>query len=111
MRGVLLSLIVAVAATSLAACSHSKAAGPAWPAPDKTEPEEDGGESIAPHESSTVAAAIEKSDEPEAKKDDEPDAAAPEAKKDDSTPAVSAPSQPSSDETIFSDEIIIEIDD
>jgi len=108
MRGVLLSLLAAV---SLAACSHAKASGPAWPAPDKTEPEEDGGESIAPHESSTVATAMEKSDEPEAKKDDEPDAAAPEVKKDDSTPAVSAPSQPSSDETIFSDEIIIEIDD
>jgi len=108
MRGVLLSLLAAV---SLAACSHAKPTGPAWPAPDKTEPEEDGGESIAPHQSSTVAAAIEKSDEPEAKKDDEPDAATPETKKDDSAPALSPPSQPSNDDVIFSDEIIIEIDD
>jgi hypothetical protein len=108
MRGVLLSLL---AAASLTACSHAKATGPAWPAPDKTEPEEDGGESIAPHEASAVAAAIEKSDEPETKKDDEPDAAVPAAVKDDTTPATSTPSQPSSDDTIFSDEIIIEIDD
>lgn len=106
----LLLLVPIAAALALPACSHNKASGPAWPAPSKTEPEDDGGESLAPHQASTVAAAIEKSEEPEVKKDVEP-----EAKKDDepedksATP--SAPTQPTNDDVIMSDEIIIEIDD
>ena len=96
---------------ALGACSHGKATGPAWPAPDKPDPDDRDGESIAPHEASTVATALEKSDESAAKKDDEPDEAVPAAATEDK-PATPAPStQPSTDDVIMSDEIIIEIDD
>ena len=107
-------LFVLVAVAALAACGHKKATGPAWPEPSKTEGgAEDGGESIAPHETSTVAAAIEKSEEPEAKKDDAPaaDATATTSEDKEKAPSVTAPTQTSIDEIIMSDEIIIEIED
>jgi hypothetical protein len=93
----------------LAACSHAKASGPAWPEPSKTA--DDGGESVEPHETSAVAAAIEKSDEPEEKPAVEPEKDAPAEATDDKPATVSAPTQPSNDDVIMSDEIIIEIDD
>jgi hypothetical protein len=96
---------------TLAACSHAKPSGPAWPEMAKTEPEDDGGESIAPHES--VAAVIEKSDKPDEKKPeskaDEP-AATPTPTDDKATPT-DAPPAPSTDDVINTEEIIIEIDD
>jgi hypothetical protein len=77
----------------------------------KTEPADDGGESIAPREG--VAAVIEKSEKPEEKK---PEA---EAEKPAATPAptnetaapTDAPPPPSTDDVINTEEIIIEIDD
>ena len=77
----------------------------------KTEPEEDGGESIAPRES--VASVIEKSAEPEAKKPAEPEAdkpAATPAATDDKATPTDTPQAPSTDEVINTEEIIIEID-
>jgi hypothetical protein len=109
MRGLLLAPIVALVALA-GACSHGQTTGPAWPAPDKPDPDERDGESLAPHESSTVAAAIEKSDETDAKKDAEPDAT-PAAATDEKPATVSPPTQPTVDDVIMSDEIIIEIDD
>jgi hypothetical protein len=109
MRRLLPVLFVVVA---LAACGHKKATGPAWPEPSKNEGgAEDGGESLAPRETSTVAAAIEKSEEPAAKKDDEKVADAPAAAGEEKAPTVSAPTQPVTDDIIMSDEIIIEIED
>ena len=93
----------------LAACSHAKATGPAWPEPSTTA--DDGGESLEPHEASPVTAAIEKADEPEEKPAEEPAKDAPADATDDKPAAVTAPTQPANDDVIMSDEIIIEIDD
>ena len=107
MRSLLLAILVAGAG-----CHGSKQTGPAWPAPSTTA--DDGGESIAPRETS-VAAAVESSDEK-----DEPvaTAAAAEPAKSAATPdsgdkpaTVSAPTQPATDDLMISEEIIIEIDD
>lgn len=98
-----------LAVFALAACSHAKAKGPAWPEPSKTA--DDGGESLAPHEASPIAAAIEKSNDATPDADDKPAAAAPAAAVEDKPATVSQPTTPASDDTIMSDEIIIEIDD
>ena len=100
-----------VLAVAIAGCMHSSTSGPAWPKASPTS-EHDGGESIAPHESVQMAAAIEKSD------DDVKPMATPIA-----TPAI-APSvetgtgsvaMPSItapvEETITSEDIVIEIND
>jgi len=93
----------------LSACTHAHTTGPAWPEPSKTA--DDGGESIAPHETSAVAAAIEKSEEPAEKAAAaEPEAAAKEAPAEDK-PAAAPAASPANDDVIMSDEIIIEIDD
>lgn len=109
MRG---RLSVVLLALAFAGCHSAKPASPAWPAPSTTA--EDGGESIEPH-STAVAASIERSDS-----DDEDDAsvdvpaeipakaATPEP---DKPPTISPPTQPTSDDVIISEEIIIEIDD
>jgi hypothetical protein len=102
-------LLVVALGVSAAACSHAKSTGLAWPEPSKTA--DDGGESIAPHEASTVAAAIEKSDdEPEAKAAVDTPAATPAASEDKPASAPAA-TPPPNDDVIMSDEIIIEIDD
>ena len=109
MRAALYLLVVA----GIAACGHATQTGPAWPAPSTTT--EDGGESLEPRPSSTVAAAIEESDEPEEKAadtadvdDKDADTAAP-AKDDDSSST--STSESTSDEPMMTDEIIIEIED
>src|ERR1700733_8424673 len=91
----------------LAACAPHSASGPAWPKAATTET--DGGESLEPHESHQVAEAIEKSDaaaKPTAA------AAAPTVAPTDVVAPVVAPSvsQPIED-TITTEDIIIEIDD
>jgi hypothetical protein len=99
----------------LAACSHARPSGPAWPAPAKPDKDNiaasDGGESLAPHESKAIAAVIEKAEEPTSKAASQSapaTAAAPSEEK----PAVSpATPPPPVDDVIMSDEIIIEIDD
>jgi hypothetical protein len=94
----------------LAACGPAKGKGSAWPAPSKTA--DDGGESIAPRESSPVAAAIEKSAEPVSEKKADADVAAPAAAKPDAKPdAKPSISPPILDDVIFSDEILIDLDD
>lgn len=107
MRRVMLLMLAA----GIAACGHGKQSGPAWPTPSTTA--DDGGESIEPRASSAVAAAIEKADEPEDKDAADPteekvETAAP--SKDEPGQAPSA-SQPTQDDVIMTDEIIIEIED
>ena len=106
MRAVLLSVL-------LVACGSPKTKGPAWPEPSKTA--DDGGESLAPRETS-VAAAVEKSEsdddaddkpaEPAAK----PAATAEPAEKPATTPTISQP-QPIVDDVIITEDIIIDIDE
>jgi hypothetical protein len=95
---------------ALAACHGSKQSGPAWPAPSTTG--DDGGESIAPRET-TVAAAVEKS--ADAKDDDEKPAAeaAKPADASEEKPAETAPQTPITpvDDVIITDDIVIEIED
>ena len=98
-----------LAVFALTACSHAKAKGPAWPEPSKTA--EDGGESLAPHETSTVAAALEKSDDATPDAEDKPAASVPAAAPEDKPATMSQPTAPANDDVIMSDEIIIEIDD
>lgn len=103
----LLFVVIALAG----ACSHAKPSGPAWPEMAKTDPEEDGGESIAPRTS--IAAVIEKSAEPEEKRA-EPEAEKPAATAattdDDKAAPSDAPTPPATDDVINTEEIIIEID-
>jgi hypothetical protein len=100
-----------VALLSLGACGRGKASGPAWPAPSTTA--EDGGESLEPRETSTVAAALEKSEEPEDKKAEPAATPAAESPSDtgEKPAATPVPSPPIVDDVIMSDEIIIEIED
>lgn len=109
MRGCVTVLVCVLAA---AGCQRSAATGPAWPAPAITD--DDGGESLEPRQTS-VATALEKAD------DDEPVEPVVEAAKPAATPApaaepetaaaVSPPTQPTTDEVIIHEEIIIEIED
>jgi hypothetical protein len=98
-----------VLAVALAGCASHAASGPAWPKPHATG--EDGGESLAPHEAHGDAAAeVEHSDD-----DAKPSTAAP------ATPAAqtaepaaapaATPAQPSGDDTIIIDDIIINVDE
>jgi hypothetical protein len=90
-------------------CAGSSAHGPAWP--KQHDKQADGGESLAPHVSSQVAAiGITKDDDDEGK----PAAVTPApaaAAAATATPAVTPPTQTPADETINTEEIIIEIDD
>jgi hypothetical protein len=106
MRSVLLAILVASAG-----CHGSKASNPAWPAPSTTA--DDGGESLAPRQTS-VAAAVEKSADD--KNDDDEDkpaatdakpAAASDIKEITPTPQTGTPD----DEPIITDELIIEIEE
>lgn len=109
MRLVATLIVVALAA----GCGKTKASGPAWPAPSTTA--EDGGESLEP-QSTTVATSLEKADD-KTEVDKAPAAAAeptdkPAAATEAEKPAtVTPPTQPTSDEVIMSEEIIIEIDE
>lgn len=93
---------------ALAACSHTGSSGPAWP---KDRDRADGGESIAPRETSkAVAVALEQdSDDDDAKPADKPaeKPADKPAASTDATPAASG--TPSSEEPIQTEEIVIEI--
>ena len=103
MRRWLFCVIVA-----LAACSHTGSSGPAWP---KDRARDDGGESIAPRETSkAVAVALEQdSDDDDAKPADKPadQPAAKPAPPPAATPAASA--TPASEEPIQTEEIVIEV--
>jgi hypothetical protein len=95
---------------ALSACTPHPSTGPAWPKPFADKDAKDGGESLAPQESRQVAVAVEKSSEdtkPAAAAESKPvaTAAAPEVG---AGPAVAPPVI---DETIMTEDIIIEIDD
>src|SRR3954463_11675 len=90
---------------TLAACSHAKSSGPAWPEMPKADDElhADGGESLAPRESSAVASVIEKSDDDDDKPvaDEKPAATAP-AEED--KPAVTPSATPTPPEDVIQSE-------
>ena len=91
-------------------CAGSSSHAPAWPKQHTAEA--DGGESLAPHVSAQVAAiGIIKDDEDEGKPATATPAPAAAAAAVTATPAVTAPTQTPADETINTEEIIIEIDD
>lgn len=96
-------------AVVLASCTHAATTSPAWP--KASEPEKDGGESLAPHESRQISVAVEKSAEeakPDAKAEAKPAAAPAEAG---AAPAAAATTTQPTEETIMSEEIIIDVDD
>ena len=91
-----------VALLLLGACSHA-ASGPAWPRPHATSA--DGGESLAPHTASAVAAAATGEDEqavPDLTLPATPAAATPAA-----TPAAKPTASP--DEPVTTEDMVIEI--
>ena len=106
MRGWMSAVVFALAT---AGCQHAKTAPLAWPSAPTTA--DDGGESIEPH-STSVATAVETSDDDEAVVavvvPDAKPAAAPEA---DKPATVTPPTQPPDGDVIISEEIIIDIDD
>ncbi len=95
---------------TLAACTHSGSSGPAWP---KDRTRADGGESIAPRETATAVAAVEKDadDDDDAKPAEKPadkpaEKAAP-AAAEGGAPATSAAAP--SEDPMTTEEIVIEI--
>jgi hypothetical protein len=97
-------------AVILAGCTHAATTSPAWP--KQSTPDKDGGESLAPHESKQLNVAVEKSDEetkPEPKVEAKP-AVVPAAAETGGTVTAPAVTQPT-EETITTEDIIIEIDD
>ena len=102
--------LLLVTALALAACSHTGSSAPAWP---KDRTRDDGGESIAPRETSksTVVALEQDSDDDDAKPADKPadkpaEKAADKPTATDATPTA-APATP--EEPITTEEIVIEI--
>ncbi len=97
-----------VAGLWLAACGARGSEGPAWP--KAAERETDGGESLAPRESTAVAVA----DDEEAVVTDVPAAAAaatPGAAAASTAPAAATPTITAPEDTIMIEEIVIEISD
>src|SRR5262249_3837241 len=97
-------------ATVLAGCAAHATTGPAWP--KTSEPDKDGGESLAPHESKQVTVAIEKSED-ETKPTPAPAAApviAP-ATEGGVAPAIAPSISAPIEESITTEEIVIEIND
>jgi len=97
-------------AVALVGCTHGATTSPAWP--KQAVSDKDGGESIAPHESSKAIAVVEKA-EVETKPDAKPEVvkpavAVPEAG---AAPAAAAAVTSPTDEAITTEDIIIEIDD
>ena len=97
-------------ALALVGCAPHAATAPAWP--KQTTSADDGGESLAPHEAHGPAAAVERSDDDDAK----PAAAViptPTLEPLASEPAVApAAAQPApTEDTITTEDIVIEVDD
>jgi hypothetical protein len=93
------------------ACAGSSSHAPAWPKQHLSE--NDGGESLAPHQSHQVAEiGLTKDDDDEGKPAAvTPTAGSPTAATVTATPAATTTTQTPTDETINTEEIIIEIDD
>jgi hypothetical protein len=100
-------LVVVIA---LAGCASHATNGPAWP--KQHEPDADGGESLAPHTAHAAIVEAEKPAEEPAKPVATPvaPAATPEKKEAGATPVI-APANATIDETITTEDIVIEIDD
>lgn len=100
-------LIAAFALAMLAACAGS-ARGPAWPT--RSEPETDGGESLAPRTASVVEAS--EAEKPTAKIEEKVEVKADDAKPADKpADAAKATTTTPSDDVIIIDDIVIEIED
>ncbi len=103
----------ALALAMIAACGAGRDRGPAWPT--RTEPETDGGESLAPRTATFVAASEEKKKEPAKDEDKKTETKADEVKATDKPAATTdtKATTPAStdDDVIIIDDIVIEIDD
>jgi hypothetical protein len=105
--------LIAAFVVLVAACGAGRDRGPAWPA--RTEPETDGGESLAPRSARVVAAeakVTKTEDKAEAKAETKPD----DAKADDKPPGTTEPVKATTTTTptediIIIDDIVIEIED
>jgi hypothetical protein len=94
----------------ISACAGSSAHAPVWPKQHVAD--DDGGESLAPHQSSEVAAiGLGKGDEDEGKPAAATTTAGPAAAATEAAATVTTPAQTPVDETINTEEIIIEIDE
>ncbi len=97
---------------ALAGCASHARPGPAWPKASQSDT--DGGESIEPRVVRPVEAAADKTDEEETKPAPAAPAAAPATPapaKEVVAPAVGAPAAPTVEESITTEDIVIEIDD
>lgn len=101
-------LRAAFAILLVAACGAGRSSGPAWPKPQPSET--DGGESLAPHQASSVAAVEAADSDPKAS---EPAAAAEKKPEKTEKPAEkpAEPAAPKEPEVIMTEEIVIEIED
>ena len=107
-------VLIAALALALVACGARGDRAPAWP--ERTDPEVDGGESLAPRTSSVVAATESPDKDKDSKpadKDVKPDAAA--EKTDDAKPAEKAATGTTTtttpEDVIIIDDIVIEIEE
>jgi hypothetical protein len=89
------------------ACGGRSSAGPAWP--KQAEKEVDGGESLEPRTASAIAAVEDDEDEKVEEEPVEKPAEKPAAVE--VKPATPAPTAPTPEEPITTEEIVIEIDD
>jgi hypothetical protein len=90
----------------LAACSHTGSSGPAWP---KDRERADGGESIAPRETSKSVAVVEQDSDDDDDKPAEKPADKPAEKPAAATEAAAAAPSAAPEEPVTTEEIVIEI--
>ena len=96
-------------AIALAGCVPNSSSGPAWP--KQHEVENDGGESIAPHEGAkAIAAAVEEDVKPTEKAAEAP-AVKPTAEKPAAEKPAEKPATEKSEDPMMTEEIIIEVED
>jgi hypothetical protein len=102
-----------LAALVLAGCASHVASGPAWPKESRGASADDGGESIAPRVVRPIEAAVDKTDD-DAKPAPAPapaPATAPAPVKDAPAAGGAAAGSPAVEDTITTEDIVIEIDD
>ncbi len=93
-------------AVALLAGCHASDRGPAWP--KRADRTADGGESLSPHQNHAVASATGDDD---AVVEDKPASEKPSAPTASTVDAPAKPLTPTADESLFGDDITIEIDD
>ncbi|MDQ3297162.1 MAG: hypothetical protein M3619_11295 [Myxococcota bacterium] len=114
MRVVSAVLFACVLSASLGACSSAHARKPAWP--KQTEPEVDGGESLAPRNATAVAAHDDDdADADDADADDDEVVTTPKptltTPSTDAKPTPTTPTATVIEDVVITEEIVIEIDD